>query len=216
MDLKTYLSLIPKIEQVPLEAAQAHLQMAPPGRRKQLEAYMRSDEKEWRPAAVMICCYPDENGKMCFPLIERSDYSGVHASQIGLPGGKVEPSDTSLWHTATRELQEEIGVRADKLIAVRQLTPLHIPPSRFLVTPFVSILKETPKLEIDTREVASVIPMHLHTLTNDLNSSEAFVRTSYLSTIKVPGYHFENQWVWGATAMILQEFKALLKAVITD
>lgn len=36
------------------------------------------------------------------------------------------------------------------------------------------------------------------------------VTNSYLKNVLVPGYKINNNFIWGATAMILKEFKLIL------
>jgi 8-oxo-dGTP pyrophosphatase MutT (NUDIX family) len=49
-----------------------------------------------------------QNPKGLILTVSRKD----NADMIGLPGGKVDPSDCSLVHTAQRELLEETGLSA--------------------------------------------------------------------------------------------------------
>ena len=71
-------------------------------------------------------------------MIERSKYPGIHSGQISFPGGKYENQDNELWETALREANEEIGIQKADIIYVMSLSNIFIPPSNFLVTPFLS------------------------------------------------------------------------------
>ena len=72
-------------------------------------------------------------------LILRKTYKGVHSAQIGFPGGKLEATDGSLRDTALRETEEEIGVKQNKVVVLKKLTEVYIPPSNFLVQPFIGL-----------------------------------------------------------------------------
>ena len=61
-----------------------------------------------RPSGVLLLLYP-KDGEICFILMRRPDYTGVHSGQISLPGGKFEPGDSDLVATAIREAKEEVG-----------------------------------------------------------------------------------------------------------
>lgn len=160
----------------------------------------------------MICCYPKLDNLFYFPLIHRTEYPGVHSGQISLPGGKMESQDRNLWHTATRELNEELGVRTQDLKQIRQLSSLYIPPSNFWVTPYLGFLDTPTSFIPEKREVADVIEVSLDALTA-LILEKRKLETSYLKRQKIPGYALENHYVWGATAMILTELKMILSSL---
>ena len=94
-------------------------------------------------ASVLIFCYP-KNDKMHVILIKRSDYIGFHSGEISFPGGKLDNQDKNLRHTALREFYERLGV---KLISKKNLTnlPHYIPPSNFIVFPFLTYVNFTPR-----------------------------------------------------------------------
>ena len=70
-------------------------------------------------------------------LIERSSALRKHAGQIALPGGKPEPGDDTLWRTAVREAEEEVGLRGHAEVLGR-LSPVPT-PTGFLIIPFVAL-----------------------------------------------------------------------------
>ena len=122
----------------------------------------RPDAKQ---SAVLVLLYPKE-GETHFVLIERNTYEGVHSGQIGLPGGRVEPGDGSFEATALRETQEELGVNPKAVTMVRALSDVYIPPSNFLVYPFVGYMDTTPVFNPDSREVYEVVEVPKPVLTN--------------------------------------------------
>src|SRR5690606_20266054 len=63
-----------------------------------------------RRAAVSIVLTPDEAGPELL-LIKRAVWEGdPWSGQVALPGGRREPGDPTLWHTAARETREETGM----------------------------------------------------------------------------------------------------------
>ncbi len=165
-----------------------------------------------RKAAVLALFYPDKTGKMQFLLTKRASYNGTHSAQISFPGGKYDKIDNSIQKTALRELEEEVGVNQTSVEIIRRLSDTYIPPSNFMVTPFIGFLNERPKL-IPNEEVAELIEIETNELLDDKNLSSIVLETSYMKEIEVPCFNFSNHIVWGATAMILSEIKDLLKEI---
>ncbi|WP_075342925.1 NUDIX hydrolase [Tenacibaculum agarivorans] len=163
-----------------------------------------------RKAAVLALFYPDNNGETLFLLTKRASYNGTHSAQISFPGGKVDPIDNNMAQTALRELEEEVGVHRNTVELIRQISDTYIPPSNFLVTPFIGFVEEKPQF-IPNEEVAETIEVTVKDLINDDFISSVKMNTSYMKEIEVPCFTFNNQIVWGATAMILSEIKDLIK-----
>ena len=162
-----------------------------------------------RKAAVLLHFYPSAEGKVNFVLIQRNIYNGVHSGQISFPGGKPEVQDNDLWATALREAFEEVGLPSDQVKYVRSLSPLYVPPSNFLISPFVGYSESFCDFIPEPNEVDAIIEISLDDLLNirpvmtkQLSSSSKF--------IEAPAYLFNGYQVWGATAMILSEFKMLI------
>lgn len=137
-------------------------------------------------------------------LIRRPSYPGVHSNQIAFPGGKVEKEDASYLHAALRETEEEVGVEPSRIHVLGALSPLYIPPSNFMVHPYVGVLDGPSAWRPEEKEVAEVIEMPLkYILTEDLRVEE-LVQTKY-GKWKVPAYKFQGHVIWGATGMMLAE-----------
>jgi 8-oxo-dGTP pyrophosphatase MutT (NUDIX family) len=144
-------------------------------------------------------------------LIQRQSYEGVHSDQVGFPGGKREEGDPDLAFTALREMEEEVGVPRNEPILVRSLTQVYIPPSRFLVQPFLYYLNHRPEFIPEEREVSAVIEMPVAHLLSDESVVEGIIKMSNGISIKTPYFEYQGYRIWGATAMMLSELKALLK-----
>lgn len=208
MTFDSFLHKIPQIKQAPLLAEQAHRLMAPVERLD----YLRVSEQQIlnsRKSAVLMLFYPKDN-KTHLVLIERASYKGVHSSQIALPGGKWELDDSNLEQTALRETQEEIGVDASEIEIIKTFTQIYIPPSNFLVAPFMGIIKSEPIFIPDHKEVAQVIEVPIETLLCHKVIQNVTRTTSYAKDWQVPAYVFDKYKVWGATAMMLSELRETL------
>lgn len=191
-----------------LPGLEAQLRLSPPYRLK----YDMEEVKKTNPriAAVMILLYENEQGDVVFPVTLRQTYDGVHSNQFSLPGGSFEPEDINLENTAIRETVEELGINEEHIEIVKQLTELYIPPSNFLVYPFIGIHYGTPNFAPQESEVAEIIPLDLGAFLSaePINFERKF--SDYI--VEIPGYELgEDSYIWGATAMILSEFGALLE-----
>lgn len=162
-----------------------------------------------RPGSVMILLYPDGNDVL-FPLTKRPDYLGTHGGQISLPGGKAETGET-LIETALRETEEEIGIDSKSIEILGTLSDFFVIPSNFMVTPVVGMLHTQPIFKPDPKEVVKVLKGSV----NQLLKSEAIrtkeILAAKLFPMRAPHFEIEQEVVWGATAMILNEFRTILK-----
>jgi 8-oxo-dGTP pyrophosphatase MutT (NUDIX family) len=199
-----------KIVKNELPGREAQLLMTPESRQQEL---MNLDVDSLSPKLASVLCllYPNEKNELYFPLILRNKYPGVHSNQVGFPGGGFGKKDKDFLACALRETEEEIGVNANNVLSLRQLSDVYIPPSNFLVKAFVGMLEHTPAFKADPNEVQQIIHVPLKDLLNDAKLTQKRLSTSYASSIEVQAFEFEGFIVWGATAMILSELKVLLK-----
>ena len=211
MDFQDFLKYVPNFAQAKLPAFEAHIKMAPLER---IDAFKNGifDTKKSRKAAVMMLFYP-KNGRTHLVLIVRSSYDGTHSSQIAFPGGKFEPEDEVFANTALRETHEEIGILPRNIEIIKPFTELYVPPSNFMVHPFLGISREEISFIPDPNEVANIIELPLSVFLSDEIIISAEMVTSYAGKITVPAFKIEEHLVWGATAMILSELKEVLKEV---
>jgi 8-oxo-dGTP pyrophosphatase MutT (NUDIX family) len=207
-----FVKYIPKIEKEKLLAADAHAKMAPLERVSFLKE-MNYADKNPREAAVLMLFYP-KNNETHLALIVRNTYPGVHSSQIGFPGGKVEISDKNLSETALRETHEEVGISPDKIQVIKPFSTIYIPPSNFLVSPFMGISHQELKFVPDLDEVKRVLEFPLSVFLDEKTITNVTMSTSYATNIKVPAFMVEKYVVWGATAMMMSELKEAIVNVL--
>lgn len=189
----------------PLPGPEAQFEMAHINRQKpDLNQIIPGNYKS---SAVLLLLVKREDG-FIIPLTERHTYIGAHSGQVSLPGGKREESDESLQHTALRECTEEIGIEKGVHI-IGELTPIYIPVSNFVVNPFVAVFTdESINYELNTKEVKSLLELNL----SDLKRPELVKQTTVDANgykLKTPYFDVQGKVVWGATAMILNEFKQM-------
>jgi 8-oxo-dGTP pyrophosphatase MutT (NUDIX family) len=212
MDFKQVINALETELMKPLPGKDVQFQMS--SARRIREITDESQIKNGVRSSVLILFYPCLQGdEISVVLIQRPSYEGVHGGQISLPGGRSEKTDVDLKETALREAKEEIGIDPAKIITIGILTELYIPPSNFLVLPFVGYMLEKPIFNIDPKEVAGLIEITLTDLKNDKNvkSKDIFVKHGF--SLFGPCFEINGYTIWGATAMILNEFKEIVKRV---
>ncbi len=160
-----------------------------------------------RDAAVLIGLVERDNG-LNLLLTRRADHLKHHPGQVSFPGGKYEPSDPTLAHTALRETEEELGISAQHISLVGSLPKLAT-ISSFSVVPFIAFVDPDYQAKIDENEVAELfeVPASFIFSTDSLNSYSV---THNGRTHKVFGTFYGPQFIWGVTAQILQALQRQL------
>ena len=195
-----------------LPGEEAQLMMAPIERLRELKR-KAIEAQNARRAGVMVLFYPDLKAQTRFALILRKTYKGMHSAQIGFPGGSFEPQDTDLKATALRETEEEIGVDPTRVEVIKELTHVYIPPSNFYVHPYMGLTTHTPEFKLQSSEVEDLLEVDLPQFMSDDQLTHRVLTTSYATQIKVPAFELNGHIVWGATAMMLNEVRELLKQI---
>ena len=214
MDFQEFLEYVPKLMTADLPAEVSHIKMAPLERIESLRNFDIGIKKP-KIAAVMMLFYP-KNGITHLVLIVRNSYKGVHSAQIAFPGGKYEDQDEIFENTALRETHEEVGIHPNIMEIIKTFTPMYIPPSDFMVHPFLGICKEEIVFVPDPKEVANIIELPLTVFLSDAIITDTNLTTSYANDISVPAFKIQEHIVWGATAMMLSELKDVLKVVFNS
>jgi 8-oxo-dGTP pyrophosphatase MutT (NUDIX family) len=203
------LSTAPTIERVraamrgPLPGPRAQVTMAPRPRPLSPPPGVKP-----RQAGVLLLVYPIHT-VLHLVLTLRTSSLNHHSGQISLPGGGWEEGDTSFQETALREAREEIGIATGGLELLGLLTSLYIPPSNNTIHHFVAYAPQRPEFHPDPREVAKLleVPVHLF-LDPATRREEDWSRNGMVRHI--PFYAVGQYKVWGATAIVLAEFMALI------
>ena len=208
MKFEDFTKNITQLKKIQLGGVEAQFKLAP-------EMRLSYDDKKItannpKIAAVLALFYPNNNNNTSLLLTKRASYNGPHSNQISFPGGKIEKSDNNLSQTALRETYEEVGVSQEKVEILREITNVYIPPSNFLVTPFIGITKTKPMFKVNS-EVAEIIEVSFLDLLDDNNVGTIQITNSYMRETLVPSFNINGSVIWGATAMILSEIKEVLK-----
>lgn len=144
------------------------------------------------------------------PLTVRPTSLSQHGGQISLPGGTVEPTESS-HEAAARELFEELGVD-DAVKLLGQLSDCYVFASDFVVTPWVAAAAGEPRWRIGEREVQRIVEMPLDLLLDDEACGRMTIQRGPLA-FHAPCYCVGDDRVWGATSVILGELAAVLRGL---
>lgn len=159
-------------------------------------------------AAVMLPLVESTQGfDLLFTL--RSKHLRHHAGQISFPGGRKDPSDPSLLHTAQRECLEEIGVQPQQVLG---RMPVYVSNSGFAITPYVGLLSQDYKLSINSAEVEEAFRVPLSHLFQPNNHIRFPVKHGP-RTLDVYWIRWQHRYIWGATAGIIHNLYSHLYGI---
>lgn len=198
-ELKTALSR-------PLPGLAAQLPMAPVPRPGGSRTWQEAADRSLK-AGVLLLLYP-KNGEAHLVFIRRPSSAVHHKDQIAFPGGQFEDGEDAV-RAALREAREEVGVPPACVETGGILTPLYVPASNFCIYPVVGRAEAPPAFVPFAPEVAEIVEVPLARL---LDPAAVRRETWNLDRgpVLVPFYAFGGHKIWGATAMILAEFLAVL------
>ena len=160
-----------------------------------------------KPGGVLILLY-EEDGHIKFPLTKRPEYTGAHSGQVSLPGGKAEPGEDVI-QTALREGEEEIGIDRNSVTVIGKLSEFFVIPSNFIVRPVIGTVRN-PVFKPDSYEVSRIISCSLFDLLLDGAIKQKEILAAGKFKMMAPHFEIEGEVVWGATAMMLNEFRTIL------
>ncbi len=163
------------------------------------------------PSAVLILLYPYKDN-IYFILTERTNEVQYHKGQISLPGGSWENGE-HLHETALRETEEEIGIPAEETKIICELTPLFVKVTGYMIHPYVGYITKKPNIVPHPNEVNKVFTVSISELMNPVNRLTELWNIRK-TPVDVPFFQFGKYKVWGATAMILSEFRHCLEEIL--
>jgi 8-oxo-dGTP pyrophosphatase MutT (NUDIX family) len=213
MDFPGFIGKLTRELALPLPGKEVQLKMSSNVRIRELMGLTGTDQAI--KSSVLVLLFPGkENGLPTFVVTLRPTYEGIHSGQISLPGGRFEKPDQDLLQTALRETHEEIGVDPEGVKIIGKLTELYIPPSNYLVQPYVGYSDLLPVFTPQPEEVEQIIEIPVHELLEEKNRTmvDFHVRGIRFSA---PSYVIGGMTIWGATAMILSEFREIAEKAMS-
>lgn len=157
------------------------------------------------PSAVLVPVFRDGAGELRLVLVVRGE-RGIHGGQLGLPGGKREPSDASLLETALRETEEEIGLGADEIEVLAPLEPVDARTSGFRVHPFLARISPPARWRPAAGEITAVVTPTVRALAEPSARVErtlsfpTWPESRLVDCVLIEGGHV----LWGLTLRLLE------------
>ncbi len=186
----------------PLPGEEAQAVMAPSPR-----PVLEWNLENARTAAALLTVYPRPEAPHVLLTLRSRDLPS-HRGQVSLPGGMVEPGESPV-AAALREAREEVGLDPEAVDVLCDLSPVFIPVTGFLLHPFVAMARRALVFTPHEAEVARVMEVPLAELA-DPARQRIETRMILDEPRLVPYFLVDGEKLWGATAMILAEFLALL------
>ncbi len=161
-----------------------------------------------RKAAVLLPLYVREKG-LWILFTKRTDQVEHHKGQISFPGGGQEPDDATLWDTALRETEEELGIPRAGVRLLGALAP-RVTVTDFEVFPFAGAIPYPTAFRPQAGEVEAVLEVPLSYLLEPEVVEERPIRWNGKEFLTLV-FHYRGHAIWGATARILADFLSALR-----
>jgi 8-oxo-dGTP pyrophosphatase MutT (NUDIX family) len=185
---------------------------------EQTNAFLQGYQKEQNQRALRA----NKQAAVLVPLVargaqvsvlftQRAAHLRAHAGQISFPGGQVDAGDASLWDTALRESEEEIGLRPENVTLLGMLPP-YATVTGYAVSPVIGWVDPPEKYTIDRNEVDHVFEIPLTYILNP-NHHKAYSRIFQGARRYFLAMPYQNYFIWGATAGMLFSFLDVMRHV---
>ena len=161
-------------------------------------------------AAVLVPLV-ERGGGPHLVFAKRTDRVGTHRGQIAFPGGTVSADDASLLAAALRESEEEVGLSPTAVEALGALDDTETFATRFVITPWVGVIRAPVVWRPDGEEIEKVIEVPVGALLAcGCFRAESWERDGVARDVYF--YDYQDTTIWGATARILKQYLDLIEA----
>jgi len=181
-------------------------------REKLLEIFKRrgrkiEDRPDLTPAAVLVPLFQKKEGTHIL-LTKWTEKVDQHKGQISFPGGAYNYEDLDCLTTALRETEEEIGLAMDAVEILGELDHT-VTITQFKICPYVGLIPYPYPFQLSPFEVDRLIELPLEILLDPSKFKEGPFTWGGRTFLN---YYVEYQgdFIWGATARILNNFVEVL------
>jgi len=170
---------------------------------------IRASGNSLRHAGVLIPLF-EKKGDILVLFTKRTDTVEHHKGQISFPGGAVDRTDRSFQETALRETWEEIGLREEFIDVLGPVDDTLTLVSNFLIHPYVGFLRSGYVCTVNPGEVKEVLEVPLSVFHPRYAGMKNYTFEHEGKSFQAPGYEYEENVIWGATARIMDNFMHIL------
>ncbi len=165
-------------------------------------------------AAIALVVRAAPTGEPELLMIKRADHDqDPWSGHIACPGGRMDPGDRDLEHTAIRETWEETGIdlaRDGRILGtldeISPRSPL-LPP--LIIRPFVAVVRPEVTI-VENDEVASAFWVPLAAVRETSSWGRAFVTIRGAGDREEEVFQHGEHTVWGLTHRALRQFFELI------
>jgi len=170
-------------------------------------------EPPTRYAAIALVLRASAAGEPELLMIKRAEAQGdPWSGHIACPGGRMDPTDRDLEHTAMRETWEETGIDLERdgriLGTLDDMSPrtMTLPP--IVIRPFVAVVKPDVKI-VESPEVAEAFWVPLSAIRATEQWGKASVPIRGVGEREVDVFRHGSYTVWGLTHRALTQLVEL-------
>ncbi|HUL51825.1 MAG TPA: CoA pyrophosphatase [Opitutaceae bacterium] len=165
---------------------------------------MASTPPALRESAVLVPAFRRADGDVRILLVRRGE-QGAHGGQLGFPGGKCEPADSSPLETALREAREEVGLAREEIEVIAHLPPVETLTTGFRIVPFLARVTPPARWQCQDGEIAEIFEMKVRDLSRSEARGEDAVRLATSGEpLPIAFFRVGPYRLWGASFRILE------------
>ena len=172
--------------------------------KQKLELINLIEPTKYKKAGVLILLKKDiGSNEFRILFTKRSSKLSTHSGEVSFPGGMWEEKDTSLFDTAMRESNEEIGLKKKNVMDLGRMNYL-LSRHKVEVNPFVGYLESNQEF-IGNFEIDEIFDVPVSFLLNNNNIFYKEFKRNDLR-ISMPSWVYNGNRIWGLTALITADF----------
>jgi len=172
--------------------------------KQKLELINLIEPTKYKKAGVLILLKKDIcSNEFHILFTKRSSKLSTHSGEVSFPGGMWEEKDSSLFDTAMRESNEEIGLIKNNVMDLGRMNYL-LSRHKVEVNPFVGYLESNQEF-IGNFEIDEIFDVPVSFLLNNNNILYKEFKRNDLR-ISMPSWVYNGNRIWGLTALITADF----------
>ncbi|KGP62752.1 DNA mismatch repair protein MutT [Legionella norrlandica] len=136
-------------------------------------------------------------------LTKRSEKLRNHPGEVCFPGGFHEAKDQNLYSTALRELNEELGITADRIRLIKKLK-VERTLGGLIIHPWLASIETVVPYTMNFQEVSALISVPMLLVKNLQNYKKMVIEKKGLCFVTCQ-FIASKELIWGATARIMKQ-----------